>query len=203
VIRADAHGDAPGLALVHQGAEALLDALQLGRVLGVRVLAHGEALAVGEVAGVDPHLLHVVGRFHRRRRVEVDVRHQGDADAFLAQDAPDGAQVTGVFHRRGGDAHDLAAGLHQALGLGDGGVRVHRIRRGHGLDAEGIGAADADLADGDGAGGAPPVAVGVGGIPPEEQASRVGRRGANGGGERRDDGSTHRWLMTAVPGSGI
>ena len=66
----------PASALEQQGSEALFDPRELGGVVLVRVLAHAEQLLVGEVTGVDAHLLDVLGRLHSRRWTEVYVRHQ-------------------------------------------------------------------------------------------------------------------------------
>src|SRR5262249_52656041 len=83
---------------------------------------------------------------------EVDVRHQGHGDAPSAQAALHFADGFGVSRGRRGDADDLAAGLYQADGLGQCGLHVLGARRGHRLDADGLVAADGDVADLDFAG---------------------------------------------------
>ena len=129
------------------GREALLDAIDLGGVVLVGVLADAKELLVGEVARVDAHLLDVLGGLHGRRRAEVDVRDQRRLDAHAAQAALDFADGLGVGRGRRGDAHDLAAGLDQAHRLRQGGLDVLGARRGHRLDANGLIAAHGDGAD--------------------------------------------------------
>ena len=68
MVRAEPHGDAERLALQHQRREALLDADDLGGIVGVGIFAHPEVLLVGEVARVDAHFFDVFGGFQRRRR---------------------------------------------------------------------------------------------------------------------------------------
>ena len=124
-------------------------ALHLFAPLGVAVLAHRELLLVGEVARVDAHLLDVLGGDQRGVRREVDVGDQRHADAAPPQLAADLREVLGLLERGRGDARDLAAGLHHALDLRDGRVRVERVGRRHRLHAHGVRAADADVADAD------------------------------------------------------
>ena len=54
-------------------------------------------------------------------------------------------QVGRVFHRRRGDAHDLAAYLRQLKRLRDGSLRVHRVAGDHRLDANRIVAAHTNV----------------------------------------------------------
>ena len=61
--------------------------------------------------------------------------------------ADDVLQIGRVFHRRRGDAHDLATDLGQLDRLGDRRFGVHRVAGDHRLDANRIRSADADLAD--------------------------------------------------------
>ena len=80
VVGADANGAAAILAEAHQRQETLGDALDLLGVLRIGVLADSEPLLVGEVSGVDPHLLHVFRRDHGGVGREVDVGHQRNLD---------------------------------------------------------------------------------------------------------------------------
>ena len=164
VVGPDAHRDSARLALLHQGREALLEALQLGLVLGVRVLAHGEALAIGEVPGVDAHLLHVVGRARaaagekwmsatRGTRMPRWRRARRMAPMLRASSTV-GAVMRTISH----PARD------EALGLGHGGGGVHGVRGGHGLHPDGVRAADADVPHHDHAGRAPGAPVRMGDV---------------------------------------
>jgi hypothetical protein len=156
VVGADAQGPAQLLAAPRQGSEALGHALQLVCILGVRVLAHRELLLVGIVAGIDPHLLHVLGGHQGSVGREVDVGHQRDPHAPAAQLVLDLRQMLRVLNGRRRHAHDLAAGIHQPLDLVAGGPGVARVGGGHGLDADRIGTTDAHVSDANLAGGPAP-----------------------------------------------
>jgi hypothetical protein len=65
VVRADAHRPAELLAAQHERRKRLVQPLQLAVVVRVGVLAHGELLLVGVVAGVHADLLDVLDRLHR------------------------------------------------------------------------------------------------------------------------------------------
>ena len=94
-------------------------------------------------------------------------------------------EIGGVLHRRRGDADDFAADLDEVEGLLHALARVHRVAGEHRLDADGIGPADADLADLDLAGMAALVVVrimaigdGAGhGSPTLEANARLGKPG--------------------------
>ena len=147
VIGANPHCDALLLALEHQGCEALLDALDLGGVVLVRVFADAKELLVGEVARVDAHFLDVLGSFHGRGWAEMDVGYERRLYAHTAQPAFDLADRFGVGHGRRGDAHDLTAGVHQAQRLGQRRLDVLRARGSHGLNANGLVTAHGDSTD--------------------------------------------------------
>ena len=77
----------------------------------------------------------------------MDVRDQGHLEADGTQPPLDLADRLGIGGGRGGDAYDLAAGLHQADGLGQRGLHVLGTGGGHGLDTDGLSAAHGDRAD--------------------------------------------------------
>ena len=108
VIRPDAHRDAALLAKFDQRRKPLANPRQLGCVLLIGVFADHELLRVGVIAGIDPHLVDPFGRFHRGLGFEMDIRDDRHIAAALAQTFDDVLQVARVFHRRRGDAHDLA-----------------------------------------------------------------------------------------------
>ena len=149
MVGADAHRDTALLALEHEWRKTLLDARDLGRVVLVRVLAHAEKLLVGEVAGVDAHLVDVLGGFQGRGRAEVNVGDERDRDAERPQAALDLANGLRIGHRWRGDAHDLAADLDQADGLREGGLDVLGARGRHRLHADGLIAAHDHVANRD------------------------------------------------------
>ena len=161
VVGADAHGDAARLAEVDEGLEGLVDAGEFLVVLVVGVLADGEFLFVGEVAGVDADFLDPLRGFHGGVGLEVDVGDDGDVAAGGGELGLDVLEIGGVLHRRGGDADDFAADADEVEGLLDAFTGVHGVAGEHGLDADGVGPADADLADLDLAGEAALVVVRV------------------------------------------
>ena len=156
VVGADAHGPFEFLALADERGEAVADAGQFVCVGRFCVVVRLELLLVRVIARVDPNLLDVVRRDFGGVRREMDVGDEGHTGvSSLVQPSADFTQGDGFFLARGRDAHDLATGLDHADGLRDGGLDVHRVRRGHGLqDDRGV-ATDHDAADVNGAGGHP------------------------------------------------
>ncbi len=150
------------LAEHHQRREPFADALQFGRVLLVGVFLDGEFLGVREVARVDAHFLHPLGRFHGGVGLEMDVGHDGHLAAAFAQARFDELQVARVLDRRRGDADDLAADRGQVERLLDARGSVHRVAGDHRLDAHRVVAADADAAHAHLTGA--PAADGTGGL---------------------------------------
>ena len=159
VVGADAHGDAARLAEIDERLEGLVDAGEFLLVLVVGVLADGEFLFVGEVAGIDADFLDPLRGFHGGVGLEVDVGDDGDVAAGGGELGLDVLEIGGVLDGGRGDADDLAADLDEVEGLLDALARVHRVAGEHRLDADGIGPADADLADLDLAGKAALVVV--------------------------------------------
>ncbi len=74
--------------------------------------------------------------------VEMDVADERNVDALL-----DLAEHGGVLRLGHGDADHLAAGLFQAMDLGDRRLDVVGVGRGHRLHPDGVVAADDQLAD--------------------------------------------------------
>ncbi len=193
VVGADAHGDAARLAEVDERLEGLVDAGEFLLVLVVGVLAHGELLFVGEVAGVDTDFLDPLRGFHGGVGLEVDVGDDGHVAAGGGELGLDVLEIGGVLHRRRGDADDLAADVDQIQRLLDALACVHRVAGEHRLDADGVGPADADLANLDLAGQAALVvirvmAIGNGaghGSPTLEANALLGKPVARGAGDQR------------------
>jgi len=162
VIGADAHGDAAILTKLDQGGEALADAGKLREILGIGILDDLEFLRVGVVAGIDADLLDPAGGLERGLGFEMDIGDDGDVAALGAEPVDDVLEIGGILDGGSGDADDLAADIDQGERLADAGVRVHGVAREHGLEPDGIGAADADGADLYLAGWAAGVGVGSG-----------------------------------------
>ena len=67
----------------------------------------------------------------------MDVRHQRDGATATSQLVLDVIEVLRRLDIGGGDAHQLAACFNEAQGLLDGGLGVHGVGVGHGLDSDG------------------------------------------------------------------
>ena len=145
VIGADAHRAAELFAADHERGKRIVEAGEFGVVVGVGVFADGEFFLVGVVAGIDADFFDVLDGFHRGAREEMDVGDDRDVgEAGGGELGADVAQAAGGGDVGRGDADDLAADLGEGDGLLDGGGDVLGVARRHRLDADGIGAADAD-----------------------------------------------------------
>ena len=76
VIGSNAQGSIETFGFQHQRREAFLDPCQFFSVGLVGVFLDRELLAVGVIAWVDPNFFNPLDGFHRRIRLEMDVRHQ-------------------------------------------------------------------------------------------------------------------------------
>ena len=136
VVGADAHGGVVLLAYLDEARHLLPYPLKL-----VGVLLFGEmglaGVSVGIVAGIDTHLLHDRGSRLGGEGVEMDVRHQRDSATATSQLVLDVIEVLRRLDVGGCDAYQLAAGFNKAQGLLDGGLGVHGVGVGHGLDSDG------------------------------------------------------------------
>src|SRR5262249_4675840 len=180
VVGADAQRAAELLAAAHERAEALGNALDLRGPLRVAVLAHGELLLVGEVPGVDPHLLDVLGGEQRRLGREVDVRDERDVEAAPRHLRADRRQVLRLAQRGHGETHDLAARRDEARDLRDAALGIERVGRQHRLHADRPIAADDDVADPHLAGRAPARQPGPGAAPaPPATSAARGRKASS------------------------
>ena len=147
VVHADAHGGVVLLAGVDEGHQLGLDLPQLGGILIVGVFQMLErAPWVDVVAGIDTHLLAVEGSHVGGMGGEVDVGHQRLVIAVGLQTSGDVLHVLRLTGALGGEAHQFAAGIDDALGLTDAALCIIGIHGGHRLDADGVVAADADRA---------------------------------------------------------
>ena len=159
VVGADAHGAPVLLAEEDEGGEGEAHALELLLVLGVGVVALDELLFVDEVAGVDADFLNPLGGLHGGIGLEVDVGHERHVAAGGVELAGDVLEIRGVDLGLGREADDLAARLSEGKRFAHAACRVQRVAREHGLNADGVVAAEAEVADGDFAADAAGVAV--------------------------------------------
>ncbi len=148
MVGADAQRAAELFATQDERRNRFLDTPELGLVGGVGVFEHGELLFVGVVARVDADFFDVLDGLHGGGGQEVDVgheRHVGEAGGgeFFA----DGLEAARGLHVGRGHADDLAADLGEGDGLAHRRLDVLGVARGHGLHAQGIGAAHANGAD--------------------------------------------------------
>ncbi len=147
---AEPAGAAELLAALHEGGERVVQALELGVVVGVRILADGEFLLVGVIAGVDADLLDVFDRLHGGGGEEVDVGDERDmAEAGGGELGADVLEALRGGDVRGGHTDDFAADLGEGDGLADGGGDVLGVAGRHRLEADGVRAPDADGTDHD------------------------------------------------------
>ena len=125
VVGADAHGDAALLALEHERREDLLDLLNLGVVLLVRLVQDVLELLppVREVTGVDADLVEALGDHHGHLGREVDVGDEGRVVPVLDEALLDLGARLGLLHTLDGDADHLGAGVGALLHL-----RIARAR---------------------------------------------------------------------------
>ena len=148
VVDADADGGVVRLADVEEGHEAVVNLLQFVGVFGVGVLVFDEASGrVDVVAGVDAYLLGIECGDVGHVGVEVDVGHERCVEAVGAYARIDVLQVLGLALALRGEAHELTAGLDDALGLRYAGLSVVGVGGGHRLDADGVVAAHVECAD--------------------------------------------------------
>ena len=126
MIKADADGAVILLAKAQELAEK-----------GPRLLMIGM-----EVAGVDADLFHHRHHGHGNLRGEVDIGHQGNIDAIGPETASNLFQMLYIGHGRHGDADELGSGGCQQLALRHGSFYVGSMGVAHGLDHDGVAAAD-------------------------------------------------------------
>ena len=147
MVHADAHGGVVLAADVDEAHQPLVNPLQLGLVFLVGVFQVFErAGGVDVVAGVDAHLLAVAGSHVGHVGVEVHVGHQRRRVAVGPQPPGNVLHVQRFAAPLGGEAHQLAAGIDDALGLLHAAFSVVGVDGGHRLHADGVVAADVEAA---------------------------------------------------------
>mmetsp|Transcript_44841 Transcript_44841/g.71975 ORF Transcript_44841/g.71975 Transcript_44841/m.71975 type:complete len:257 (+) Transcript_44841:582-1352(+) len=140
VVGADAHGDAILLTLEHQRREDLLDFVQLGVVLRIRLIqdVFKFLTPIGEVARVDADFIEALcdGQSHLGR--EVNIGDEGGGVAICHEPPLDLRTRLGLHHALHRDAHHLRPGISALLHLGDGSFNVAGVGGGHGLADDGV-----------------------------------------------------------------
>ena len=122
--------------------------LKLGSILLVGIFQMLERTTwVDIVAGIDAHLLAVEGSHIGRMGREMDIGHKGCQITVGLQTGRDMLHVLCLTRSLGGEAHQFATSVDDALGLGHTALRIVGIHRRHRLDTDGIGAANADASD--------------------------------------------------------
>ena len=108
--------------------------------------------AAADVAGMMRYLASAVGTAgilaQQLMSIEMEVADQRNADAQLIQAFADGRHRGRGLRRVHCQAHQFGAGAGQGPDLFNGAGDIGRVRIGHGLDHDGIGAADADSPNG-------------------------------------------------------
>ena len=107
------------------------------------------AVAGAVVARIDAHFIDVFGRDRGHLGDEVDVGHNGRAEAVGAQPLDDVSEVLAFAATLGREADDRTAGPGDALDLRDGTLRIEGRSVGHRLHGDGLAAADLDRTDAD------------------------------------------------------
>ena len=112
-----------------------------------RELAAGLRMVRGEIARIDPHLLHIGRHGNGRRRREMNVRDQRGPDAQRAQTVADRLHVRHILQARTGDPDQAGPGLTHPQALLHGSFHIVRMGIAHGLRDNRMSAADRHLAD--------------------------------------------------------
>jgi hypothetical protein len=150
VIDADAHRQPALLARFNHGQKRLLNRFQfLLNLSGAIVYAVRVRLAEHEQPWVDAHLVDMLGAFEGDvHALMVDIGDEGDMPvAASPQFAADFAEILRLAQVGRSNAHDFAARFVELDNLRDRRFGVHRLGGDHRLDADGVVAADADVAD--------------------------------------------------------
>ena len=118
VVHADAHGGVVLLTDIDKRHELLLNLLQLCGIFLVGVLQVLErAPGIYVVAGVDAHFLAILGSDVGGVGGEMNIGNEGLSVAVGLETGRDVAHVLGLAGALGGEAHELATGIDDALGL--------------------------------------------------------------------------------------
>ena len=119
--------------------KALPDLLDLGGILLVRIFQLAEGLdLIHVVAGVDPHLLHLLRRGVGCPGIEMDIGDQRGREALLVQQPANDTQVACLPLALRRETHVLGSRLDHADSLGDRSLGIHRGDVGHRLDPDRI-----------------------------------------------------------------
>ena len=147
VVDTDADGGVVLLADVEEGHELGFYLLQLGSILGIGVFEVLEgAPGIDIVARIDAYLLAILGCDIGDMGGEMDIGNKGGGIAVGLEACGDVLHIFCLAGALGGEAHEFATGIDDALGLCHTALGVVGIDSGHGLDADGVVASDGDIA---------------------------------------------------------
>ena len=147
MVHADADGGMVFAADVEEGHKLPFYLLQLLCVLLVGVFQMFESASrVNVVSWIDAHLLTVLGSHVGDAGIEMDVGDKRCHIAFCLQCSTDVAHVLRLAGALRREPDEFAARFNDADGLTDARVGVHRIGGRHRLHADGVIAADGDVA---------------------------------------------------------
>ena len=148
MVHSDAHGRVVLLTDIEEGHELRLDLLEFGGIFLIGIFEVLERTSgVDIVARIDAYLLAVEGCDIGCMGREVDIGHEGCRIAVGLQACRDVLHVLGLTNALGGEAYEFATSIDDALGLGHTALCVICVYRSHRLDADGVGASDADIPD--------------------------------------------------------
>ena len=132
-----------------------MEPLQLGLIVSVGIFFNGEFLFVRLVAGIDAHFFYVFDRFHRRRRQEMNICHQGHVrEARRRKLGANVAQASRGRYIGRRDSNDFATDFGQRDGLPNRRGDVLRVAGSHRLQANRLISAYAEIAHHDADGSA-------------------------------------------------
>ena len=146
VVHADTDGCVVFLADLDKGKQFLLDLLQLVGIFLVGIFQMFESTSrVDIVAGIDAHLLTILGGDIGRMSREVDVGHQWLGVTVSLELGGDVLHVLCLTCALCGEAYQFPSGIDDAFGLCHTGGGIVGVGGGHRLDADGVIASYADI----------------------------------------------------------
>ncbi len=103
-------------------------------VLSITVFTNVEFFAVGIVPGIDAHFFHVFSRFHGGGGKEVDIGNKGNVKTGRTNFFGNESKRFSCPYIGCGNSNNFTPCFRQFNGLSNGGVHIHSVSGGHGLD---------------------------------------------------------------------